>query len=141
MILGWGWINFVTLMNCFVVSCLILFSLNLMKLFLIWFLFSMLSSPFWEHVKEILNPANSIGAPPLVYYTIFAFFVFVFNIFDIVSALCLTLFYVFVELDDKARLLCGIDFVSLILIKFSYIRECRWDVYVFVDMIEMLACL
>lgn len=47
--------------------------------------YSILGSPFWEHVKEMLNPANSIGAEPWVYYTIFAFFVFIFNIFDIVS--------------------------------------------------------
>ncbi|KAK4775028.1 hypothetical protein SAY86_009963 [Trapa natans] len=46
---------------------------------------SILGSPFWEHVKEMLNPANSIGAEPWVYYTIFAFFVFVFNIFDIAN--------------------------------------------------------
>lgn len=46
---------------------------------------SLLSSRFWEHVKEILNPETSIGAAPWVYYTIYAFFVFVFNIFDIAN--------------------------------------------------------
>ncbi|KAJ0112061.1 hypothetical protein Patl1_03401 [Pistacia atlantica] len=45
---------------------------------------SILGSPFWEHVKEILNPETSVGAPPLVYYSIYAFCVFLFNIFDIV---------------------------------------------------------
>uniref|UniRef100_A0A803LS64 Preprotein translocase subunit SCY2, chloroplastic n=2 Tax=Chenopodium quinoa TaxID=63459 RepID=A0A803LS64_CHEQI len=46
---------------------------------------SLLGSQFWEHVKEILNPETSIGAAPWVYYTIYAFFVFVFNIFDIAN--------------------------------------------------------
>ncbi|CAM8923162.1 unnamed protein product [Rhodiola kirilowii] len=46
---------------------------------------SLLSSPFWEHVKNILNPENSIGAAPWVFYTIYAFLVFVFNIFDIAN--------------------------------------------------------
>lgn len=50
------------------------------------FVGSILGSPFWEHVKEILNPETSIGAEPWVYYLIYAFFVFLFNIFDIVSA-------------------------------------------------------
>ncbi|BBH10305.1 SecY protein transport family protein, partial [Prunus dulcis] len=45
----------------------------------------LLGSPFWEHVKEILNPDNSIGAGPWVYYSIYAFFVFLFNIFDIAN--------------------------------------------------------
>ncbi|KAM5578715.1 hypothetical protein ABKV19_008831, partial [Rosa sericea] len=44
---------------------------------------SLLGSSFWEHVKEILNPDTSIGAVPWVYYTIYEFFVFLFNIFDI----------------------------------------------------------
>ncbi|GAV89495.1 SecY domain-containing protein, partial [Cephalotus follicularis] len=44
-----------------------------------------LGSPFWEHVKEILNPQNSLGADPWVYYAVYAFFVFVFNIFDIAN--------------------------------------------------------
>ncbi|WCJ29198.1 Protein translocase subunit SecY [Euphorbia peplus] len=44
-----------------------------------------LSSPFWEQIKEILNPETSIGAEPWVYYTIYAFFVFLFNIFDIAN--------------------------------------------------------
>ncbi|CAK7346608.1 unnamed protein product [Dovyalis caffra] len=46
---------------------------------------SILGSPFWEHVKEILNPETSIGAEPWVYYSIYAFFVFLFNIFDIAN--------------------------------------------------------
>ncbi|CAL2280874.1 unnamed protein product [Prunus armeniaca] len=46
---------------------------------------SLLGSPFWEHVKEILNPDNSVGAGPWVYYSIYAFFVFLFNIFDIAN--------------------------------------------------------
>ncbi|WJZ90160.1 hypothetical protein VitviT2T_009325 [Vitis vinifera] len=46
---------------------------------------SLLRSPFWEHIKEILNPETSIGAEPWVYYSIYAFFVFVFNIFDIAN--------------------------------------------------------
>nr|XP_017187013.2 preprotein translocase subunit SCY2, chloroplastic-like [Malus domestica] len=46
---------------------------------------SILGSPFWEHVKEILNPENTIGAGPWVYYSIYAFFVFLFNIFDIAN--------------------------------------------------------
>lgn len=46
---------------------------------------SLLGSPFWEHVKEILNPETSIGAKPWVYYSIYAFFVFLFNIFDIAN--------------------------------------------------------
>ncbi|XP_022758209.1 preprotein translocase subunit SCY2, chloroplastic isoform X2 [Durio zibethinus] len=46
---------------------------------------SILGSPFWEHVKEILNPGTSIGAEPWVYYSIYAFFVFLFNIFDIAN--------------------------------------------------------
>ncbi|CAO2833315.1 unnamed protein product [Amaranthus hypochondriacus] len=46
---------------------------------------SLLGSRFWEHVKEMLNPETSVGAEPWVYYTIYAFFVFVFNIFDIAN--------------------------------------------------------
>ncbi|KAL5561663.1 hypothetical protein UlMin_031410 [Ulmus minor] len=46
---------------------------------------SLLGSPFWERVKEILNPETSIGAAPWVYYSIYAFFVFLFNIFDIAN--------------------------------------------------------
>ncbi|XP_062022971.1 preprotein translocase subunit SCY2, chloroplastic [Rosa rugosa] len=46
---------------------------------------SLLGSSFWEHVKEILNPDTSIGAAPWVYYTVYAFFVFLFNIFDIAN--------------------------------------------------------
>lgn len=46
---------------------------------------SLLDSRFWQHVKEILNPESSFGAAPWVYYAIYAFFVFVFNIFDIAN--------------------------------------------------------
>ncbi|XP_010255937.1 PREDICTED: preprotein translocase subunit SCY2, chloroplastic [Nelumbo nucifera] len=46
---------------------------------------SLLGSPFWEHIKEILNPNTSVGAEPWVYYSIYGFFVFVFNIFDIAN--------------------------------------------------------
>ncbi|KAK1318229.1 hypothetical protein QJS10_CPB04g00582 [Acorus calamus] len=46
---------------------------------------SLLGSPFWEHVKEILNPESSLGAKPWVFYSIYAFFVFLFNIFDIAN--------------------------------------------------------
>ncbi|KAE9463967.1 hypothetical protein C3L33_04098, partial [Rhododendron williamsianum] len=40
---------------------------------------------FWEHVKEILNPETSLGAEPWVYYSIYAFFIFLFNIVDIAN--------------------------------------------------------
>ncbi|KAF9606427.1 hypothetical protein IFM89_025116 [Coptis chinensis] len=46
---------------------------------------SVLGSSFWGHVKEILNPESSLGADPWVYYSIYAFFVFLFNIFDIAN--------------------------------------------------------
>ncbi|KAJ4969035.1 hypothetical protein NE237_015736 [Protea cynaroides] len=46
---------------------------------------SLLGSRFWGHVKEILNPETSVGAEPWVYYSVYAFFVFVFNIFDIAN--------------------------------------------------------
>ncbi|ESQ51740.1 hypothetical protein EUTSA_v10016447mg [Eutrema salsugineum] len=46
---------------------------------------SILGSPFLVHVKEILNPESTVGAPPWVYYSIYAFFVFLFNIFDIAN--------------------------------------------------------
>ena len=55
---------------------------------------SLLGLPFWEHKKEIFNPETSPGAEPWVYYTIYVFFVFLFNIFDIVSfflTLCSTI--------------------------------------------------
>ncbi|MCL7037756.1 hypothetical protein MKW94_006834 [Papaver nudicaule] len=45
----------------------------------------LLGSPFWGRIKEILNPESSLGAAPWVYYSIYAFFVFVFNIFDIAN--------------------------------------------------------
>ncbi|XP_024017369.1 preprotein translocase subunit SCY2, chloroplastic isoform X1 [Morus notabilis] len=46
---------------------------------------SLLGLPFWEHVKEILNPETAIGAKPWVYYSVYALFVFLFNIFDIAN--------------------------------------------------------
>ncbi|XP_072959922.1 preprotein translocase subunit SCY2, chloroplastic isoform X1 [Typha angustifolia] len=46
---------------------------------------SIFGSPFWETLKETLNPKSSIGADPWVYYVIYAFFVFLFNIFDIAN--------------------------------------------------------
>ncbi|KAF3588608.1 hypothetical protein F2Q69_00032296 [Brassica cretica] len=44
---------------------------------------SIVGSPFLLHVKDILNPESTVGAPPWVYYSVYAFFVFLFNIFDI----------------------------------------------------------
>lgn len=46
---------------------------------------SIFHSPFWENLKEILNPMTSVGGSPWVYYLTYAFFVFVFNIFDIAN--------------------------------------------------------
>ncbi|KAK8935333.1 hypothetical protein KSP39_PZI014006 [Platanthera zijinensis] len=46
---------------------------------------SIFRSPFAENLKEVLNPASSIGAEPWVFYAIYAFLVFLFNIFDIVN--------------------------------------------------------
>uniref|UniRef100_A0A0D3B4E7 Preprotein translocase subunit SCY2, chloroplastic n=1 Tax=Brassica oleracea var. oleracea TaxID=109376 RepID=A0A0D3B4E7_BRAOL len=46
---------------------------------------SIVGSPFLLHVKEILNPESTVGAPPWVYYSVYAFFVFLFNIFDIAN--------------------------------------------------------
>ncbi|KAJ0981548.1 hypothetical protein J5N97_009803 [Dioscorea zingiberensis] len=46
---------------------------------------SIFGSSFWENIKEILNPNSSMGADPWVFYTIYAFFVFLFNIFDIAN--------------------------------------------------------
>lgn len=46
---------------------------------------SIFRSPFWENLKEILNPMTSVGGSPWVYYLTYAFFVFVFNIFDIAN--------------------------------------------------------
>lgn len=62
---------------------------------------SILGSPFWQHVKEILNPETSVGARPWVYYTIYAFFVFLFNIFDIVSILYTLLFTITLGVNDS----------------------------------------
>ena len=49
-------------------------------------------SPVWEYIKQMLNPETSTGAGPWVYYTIYSFFVFVFNIFDIVSVFDLVIY-------------------------------------------------
>uniref|UniRef100_A0A452Z1Y6 Preprotein translocase subunit SecY n=1 Tax=Aegilops tauschii subsp. strangulata TaxID=200361 RepID=A0A452Z1Y6_AEGTS len=46
---------------------------------------SIFRSPFWENLKEILNPMTSVGGSPWIYYLTYAFFVFVFNIFDIAN--------------------------------------------------------
>ncbi|KAL8513570.1 hypothetical protein ACS0TY_012877 [Phlomoides rotata] len=46
---------------------------------------SLIGSRFWEHLRDILNPDTSRGAAPWVYYSIYAFFVFLFNIFDIAN--------------------------------------------------------
>ncbi|XP_015088171.1 preprotein translocase subunit SCY2, chloroplastic isoform X1 [Solanum pennellii] len=46
---------------------------------------SLLGSRFWEHIRDVLNPDTSHGADPWVYYTVYAFFVFLFNIFDIAN--------------------------------------------------------
>ncbi|KAL0458106.1 UNVERIFIED_CONTAM: Preprotein translocase subunit SCY2, chloroplastic [Sesamum latifolium] len=46
---------------------------------------SLLGSRFWGNVRDILNPETSLGAEPWVYYSIYAFFVFLFNIFDIAN--------------------------------------------------------
>ncbi|KAK4441678.1 Preprotein translocase subunit SCY2, chloroplastic [Sesamum alatum] len=46
---------------------------------------SLLGSRFWEHLRDILNPDTSVGAEPWVYYSIYTFFVFLFNIFDIAN--------------------------------------------------------
>lgn len=46
---------------------------------------SIFGSPFWENLKEILNPRTSGGGSPWVYYLTYAFLVFVFNIFDIAN--------------------------------------------------------
>ncbi|CAI9774351.1 unnamed protein product [Fraxinus pennsylvanica] len=45
----------------------------------------LLGSRFWEYVRDILNPETSRGAEPWVFYSIYAFFVFLFNIFDIAN--------------------------------------------------------
>lgn len=68
---------------------LLICEVQFLKLLLIG---SLLGSPFWKHVKEMLNPDTSVGAEPWVYYSIYAFFVFLFNIFDIVSFLLLLLY-------------------------------------------------
>ncbi|GER55345.1 protein translocase secy subunit [Striga asiatica] len=46
---------------------------------------SLSGSRFWEHLRDILNPDTHSGAAPWVYYSIYAFFVFLFNIFDIAN--------------------------------------------------------
>ncbi|VFQ82849.1 unnamed protein product [Cuscuta campestris] len=46
---------------------------------------SILGSRFWKHVSDALNPETSRGAEPWVYYTLYAFFVFLLNIFDIAN--------------------------------------------------------
>uniref|UniRef100_A0A0D9WG81 Preprotein translocase subunit SCY2, chloroplastic n=1 Tax=Leersia perrieri TaxID=77586 RepID=A0A0D9WG81_9ORYZ len=46
---------------------------------------SIFGTPFWESLKETLNPKTSVGGGPWVYYLTYAFLVFVFNIFDIAN--------------------------------------------------------
>ncbi|XP_051120590.1 preprotein translocase subunit SCY2, chloroplastic [Andrographis paniculata] len=46
---------------------------------------SLFGSRLWENLRDILNPDTPSGAPPWVYYSIYAFFVFLFNIFDIAN--------------------------------------------------------
>ncbi|XP_047962964.1 preprotein translocase subunit SCY2, chloroplastic isoform X2 [Salvia hispanica] len=46
---------------------------------------SVFGSRLWEHVRDILNPDTSRGADPWVYYMIYAFCVFIFNIIDIAN--------------------------------------------------------
>ncbi|TVU19282.1 hypothetical protein EJB05_35421, partial [Eragrostis curvula] len=46
---------------------------------------SFFGSQFWVNLKEILNPNTSVGGSPWIYYLTYAFFVFVFNIFDIAN--------------------------------------------------------
>ncbi|KAL6842199.1 hypothetical protein ACP4OV_027962 [Aristida adscensionis] len=46
---------------------------------------SIFGSQFWENLKQNLNPKTSVAASPWVYYLTYAFFVFVFNIFDIAN--------------------------------------------------------
>ncbi|KAK4492533.1 hypothetical protein RD792_003345 [Penstemon davidsonii] len=46
---------------------------------------SLLGSRFWENVRDILNPDTSSGAAPWIFYSLYAFFVFLFNIFDIAN--------------------------------------------------------
>ncbi|AQK85725.1 Preprotein translocase subunit SCY2 chloroplastic [Zea mays] len=46
---------------------------------------SIFASPFWENLREILNPKTSTGGSPWVYYLTYAFLVFIFNIFDIAN--------------------------------------------------------
>ncbi|KAL7126597.1 hypothetical protein ABFS83_14G198900 [Erythranthe nasuta] len=46
---------------------------------------SLLGLRFWERLRDILNPDTPLGAEPWVYYSIYAFFVFLFNIFDIAN--------------------------------------------------------
>lgn len=78
---------------------------------------SLLGSPFWEHVKEILNPETSIGAKPWVYYSIYAFFVFLFNIFDIVSLL--STLCIFIVLLHLPPILWSINLWSFSLVHYN----------------------
>ncbi|KAH6808398.1 SecY protein transport family protein [Perilla frutescens var. hirtella] len=49
------------------------------------FVASIFGSRFWERVRDILNPDTSSGADPWVYYLIYAFCIFLFNIIDIAN--------------------------------------------------------
>ncbi|CAA0815528.1 Preprotein translocase subunit SCY2-chloroplastic [Striga hermonthica] len=46
---------------------------------------SLSGSHFWGNLRDILNPDTHSGAAPWIYYSIYAFFVFLFNIFDIAN--------------------------------------------------------
>lgn len=49
------------------------------------FVASIFGSRFWERMRDILNPDTSIGADHWVYYFVYAFCVFAFNIIDIAN--------------------------------------------------------
>ncbi|KAL1830818.1 hypothetical protein ACET3Z_000469 [Daucus carota] len=86
----------------------------------------LLGSPVWEYIKQMLNPETSTGAGPWVYYTIYSFFVFVFNIFDIVRGLLLaTLATTSSILDHYLRSInlgFSISFTSVLIIVGSIIE-------------------
>eukprot|EP01018_Ginkgo_biloba_P029969 Gb_28420 [translate_table: standard] len=48
---------------------------------------SLLQSPFWERARDILNPATmaASGSKPWLYYSVYAFFIFSFNLLDIAN--------------------------------------------------------
>ncbi|KAH9305888.1 hypothetical protein KI387_010292, partial [Taxus chinensis] len=48
---------------------------------------SLLQSPFWERVRDILNPTTvaASGSKPWLYYSLYAFLIFSFNLLDIAN--------------------------------------------------------